>query len=274
MPGPCARPGRFNEEKVKGSNLLLRPDWSNKIQDETIVLAERKLTTYVYAVVVCFVIPGTRPRAFLRSRSSFGHYRRGFPSVWVYAVLAYLAGIGVVGYSVSRSELDCQGPGYSGWLARPWLDSGRALGERVFTCTVTLPRVTCKREAPRSDGETGGVSATGITMLKLGHSGDPIRSTPWCSRQVDRLQARRRYVSNRPAPRIHGQVSGDTRGAATNHARGTTCKGSTVRVSNIIPRYYLTQDFVVGANYAINSHSREDYVVGAHNLEASLIIQN
>ncbi|GMN33035.1 hypothetical protein TIFTF001_044754 [Ficus carica] len=48
-------------------------------------------------------------------------------------------------------------------------------------------------EAPQSDGDTGGVSATGTLMLKsvtvlmskrrdvpreLGHSGDPIGSTP------------------------------------------------------------------------------------------------
>ncbi|GMN40332.1 hypothetical protein TIFTF001_009556 [Ficus carica] len=34
------------------------------------------------------------------------------------------------------------------------------------SCTVTLRRVTCKREAPRSDGDTGGVSATGTSILK------------------------------------------------------------------------------------------------------------
>ncbi|GMN39718.1 hypothetical protein TIFTF001_008944 [Ficus carica] len=32
---------------------------------------------------------------------------------------------------------------------------------------VSLRRVTCKREAPRSDGDTDGVSATGTPMLKL-----------------------------------------------------------------------------------------------------------
>ncbi|GMN60299.1 hypothetical protein TIFTF001_029389 [Ficus carica] len=34
------------------------------------------------------------------------------------------------------------------------------------SCKVTLRRVTCKREAPRSDADTGGVSVIGITMLK------------------------------------------------------------------------------------------------------------
>ncbi|GMN46543.1 hypothetical protein TIFTF001_015730 [Ficus carica] len=34
------------------------------------------------------------------------------------------------------------------------------------SCTVTLRRVTYKREAPRSDGDTGGVSATRTSMLK------------------------------------------------------------------------------------------------------------
>ena len=82
------------------------------------------------------------------------------------------------------------------------------------SCTVILQQVTCKREAPQSDGDTGEVSAMGTPMLKsmmilmskqrdrilarnncpylsewidplfkdvphgLGHSGDPIRSTP------------------------------------------------------------------------------------------------
>ncbi|GMN46787.1 hypothetical protein TIFTF001_015962 [Ficus carica] len=48
-----------------------------------------------------------------------------------------------------------------------------------------------QREAPQSDGDTGGVSATGTLMLK---------------------QAHRRYRSNRPTPRVHGLVSGDARG--------------------------------------------------------------
>ncbi|GMN57058.1 hypothetical protein TIFTF001_026178 [Ficus carica] len=83
------------------------------------------------------------------------------------------------------------------------------------SCTITLRRVTYKREAPQSDGDIGMVSVTGTPMLKsvtvlmskrrgrvlarkkcpymrewvdplfkdvprrLGHSGDPIRpSTP------------------------------------------------------------------------------------------------
>ncbi|GMN66628.1 hypothetical protein TIFTF001_035693 [Ficus carica] len=41
-------------------------------------------------------------------------------------------------------------------------------------------------EAPRSDGDTGWVSATGTPMLKS-------------------------YGSNGPVPRVHGSVSGDTR---------------------------------------------------------------
>ncbi|GMN60808.1 hypothetical protein TIFTF001_029906 [Ficus carica] len=34
------------------------------------------------------------------------------------------------------------------------------------TCTVTLRWVTCKRDAPRSDGDASGVSATDTPMLK------------------------------------------------------------------------------------------------------------
>ncbi|GMN50962.1 hypothetical protein TIFTF001_020140 [Ficus carica] len=42
-------------------------------------------------------------------------------------------------------------------------------------------------------------------------------------------------------------------GAATSHVSDITCKGLTVRVGNIVPRYYLTRGFVVGSDYAINS---------------------
>ncbi|GMN61934.1 hypothetical protein TIFTF001_031018 [Ficus carica] len=34
------------------------------------------------------------------------------------------------------------------------------------TCTVTLRLITCKMEAPQSDRDTSGVSATGTLMLK------------------------------------------------------------------------------------------------------------
>ncbi|GMN23325.1 hypothetical protein TIFTF001_000079 [Ficus carica] len=93
------------------------------------------------------------------------------------------------------------------------------------SCTVTLRLVTCKREVPRSNGDTGGVSATSTPILKsvmtlmskwkgrvltmnycpylnrwanplfidvirgLGCSGDPIRLNSECSRRCQSEQA-------------------------------------------------------------------------------------
>ncbi|GMN22939.1 hypothetical protein TIFTF001_050247 [Ficus carica] len=53
-------------------------------------------------------------------------------------------------------------------------------------------------EAPQSDGDISGVSATGT----------PILNSVW---RVDRLQVHMRYRSNRLVPRVHGLASGDTR---------------------------------------------------------------
>ncbi|GMN46077.1 hypothetical protein TIFTF001_015261 [Ficus carica] len=97
------------------------------------------------------------------------------------------------------------------------------------SCIVTLWRVTCKREAPRSDGDTGGASVIDTRMLK-------------------------RYESNRLVPRVHGLVSGDTRAMRQmssgglsvvtrrrrQHVRGTTYEGRPVWVNNTIPGYCLT----------------------------------
>ncbi|GMN61498.1 hypothetical protein TIFTF001_030585 [Ficus carica] len=105
-----------------------------------------------------------RPQALSRSRSSSGCSQRGFPSVWVCAVLERLADAEVAGCSVSLSEQDCQGLGCPGWLTRPWLYSDWVLRERGWG--VTLRLVTYKREAPRSDGDTSGMSVTGTPILK------------------------------------------------------------------------------------------------------------
>ncbi|GMN56189.1 hypothetical protein TIFTF001_025308 [Ficus carica] len=51
------------------------------------------------------------------------------------------------------------------------------LGQR-WSCAATLRWVTCKREAPQSDGDTDGVSATGTLMLKsVFPAGSGIRVT-------------------------------------------------------------------------------------------------
>nr|GMN69125.1 hypothetical protein TIFTF001_038179 [Ficus carica]GMN69141.1 hypothetical protein TIFTF001_038195 [Ficus carica] len=42
---------------------------------------------------------------------------------------------------------------------------------------VAPPSVTCKREAPRNDGDTGVVSAVGILMLKRSSRARELRAT-------------------------------------------------------------------------------------------------
>ncbi|GMN45360.1 hypothetical protein TIFTF001_014555 [Ficus carica] len=84
------------------------------------------------------------------------------------------------------------------------------------SCTVTLRRVTYKREAPRSDGDTGGVSVTSTPILKrssrTGYSGDSIGLNSEFSRQVDMLQVHKHRVSNRPIPRVHGTTTSGASG--------------------------------------------------------------
>ncbi|GMN29530.1 hypothetical protein TIFTF001_002463 [Ficus carica] len=128
------------------------------------------------------------------------------------------------------------------------------------SCTVTLRRVTCKREAPRSDGDIGGVSVTGTPMLKsvmalrskwrgrvlarnycpylnrwadplfidvlrgLGCSGDLIGLNSECSQQVDMLQVYRHRVSNRPMLRVHG-LQWDRRIECCDRAPPSACTG-------------------------------------------------
>ncbi|GMN69284.1 hypothetical protein TIFTF001_038339 [Ficus carica] len=63
-----------------------------------------------------------------------------------------------------------------------------------WSCIVALRRVTHKREAPRSDGDTRGVSAKGTLMLKpvtfSANSGDPIGLNSECSRYSNKWLVR------------------------------------------------------------------------------------
>ncbi|GMN48234.1 hypothetical protein TIFTF001_017418 [Ficus carica] len=104
------------------------------------------------------------------------------------------------------------------------------------SCTVTMHLVTCKKEVPRSDGDTSGVSAKSTPMLKsvmvpvskrrgraltrkncpylnrladplfidvprrLGCSGDPIGLDFECSWRVDMLWGHRHRTPNRLMP--------------------------------------------------------------------------
>ncbi|GMN58631.1 hypothetical protein TIFTF001_027731 [Ficus carica] len=120
------------------------------------------------------------------------------------------------------------------WVARLWLlerrsppSSSKILMLKIFgttpdviawcdrSCTVTLRRVTCEKEAPGSDGDTSGVSAMGTLMLKSvrtlsAGSGDPIGLNSKCSRRIDMLQPRSEEATN----------IGNGIGAATSGASG------------------------------------------------------
>ncbi|GMN42446.1 hypothetical protein TIFTF001_011658 [Ficus carica] len=132
------------------------------------------------------------------------------------------------------------------------------------SCTVTLRRVTCKREALRSDGDTGGVSATSTPILKsefpagsgvLVTRSGRLPRTPGgqiglrCAGAVCLISRRHvfmvwcqgtlRYATadtNGRSPyqsRLRKSAMGY--GAAVDHTLGTTCEGLTVQGSHIIP---------------------------------------
>ncbi|GMN61515.1 hypothetical protein TIFTF001_030600 [Ficus carica] len=130
-------------------------------------------------------------------------------------------------------------------------------------CTITLHLVACKKEAARSNRDTGGVSVTGTSILKLamvlmskqrgraltsescpylnkwanpvfigilcglGCSGDLVGLNSECSRRVDMLQVHR-HRGNRPALGAKvgartGPVAGSVSGARRHRAMGTVC---------------------------------------------------
>ncbi|GMN31989.1 hypothetical protein TIFTF001_003491 [Ficus carica] len=111
----------------------------------------------------------------------------------------------------------------------------RLLGLRS-TCTVALRWVTCKREAPRSDGDTGGVSAMGTPMLKSVKALMSRRhvSMVWCQGTLGWAAA---DTNERSPIRSRRRKSG----ATASHVRGTACMGMTFWVSSVAPGYYLTR---------------------------------
>ncbi|GMN49356.1 hypothetical protein TIFTF001_018530 [Ficus carica] len=87
------------------------------------------------------------------------------------------------------------------------------------SCTVTLRPVTCKREAPRSDGDTGRVFATGTLILKSVMA----QQQATCQMSGDGFSV----VTGHRRQHVWGSVAWTARDllGGTRELRGTTCPG-------------------------------------------------